>query len=66
MNADAASNSGGDKGISGGEIEKTDRSKESVMNAVDEMAFNNPEMHWTDVCYNSDQIRVVDLEDQVA
>jgi hypothetical protein len=36
------------------------------MNSVDEMQALNPDTHWTDVCYNANKIRIVDLEDQVA
>ena len=37
----------------------------SKMNSVDEMQANFPDQHWTDVCYNANKVRIVDLEDQV-
>lgn len=38
----------------------------SKMNSIDEHQAANPDSHWTDVCYNANKTRIVDLEDQVA
>jgi hypothetical protein len=36
------------------------------VNSIDELALNNPDMHWTDlVMQQSERVRIVDLEDRI-
>jgi hypothetical protein len=39
--------------------------KSNAIDQVEEMCNSNPDMHWTDACYETDRVRIVDLEEKV-
>jgi hypothetical protein len=39
--------------------------KSHALDPVEELVHSNPDMHWTDACYEAGRVRLVDLEEKV-
>jgi hypothetical protein len=51
------------KGTTG--VDNTQGTNKSNANDGADMCHTDPDMHWTDACYESGRVRIVDLEEKI-